>query len=164
MWWQSKTWMNSVAGACVSVAILLGGSPAVVAADAAAPIAAADNAAANEGLVTTESGLQYKDVAIGTGEVVKIGTKVKVYYTGWLQNADGSVGKIFDSNEDGNEPFRFMVGMGRVIPGWDEGLQGMRIGGKRVLMIPAALGYGERGAGTAIPPDTNLIFRVKLVE
>jgi len=111
----------------------------------------------------TASGLEYEDVEVGTGAEAKAGVTVTVHYTGWLQNADGSAGKKFDSSKDRNEPFRFPLGGGRVIRGWDEGVQGMKIGGKRRLVIPAALGYGARGAGGVIPPNATLIFDVELL-
>ena len=114
-------------------------------------------------LTTTASGLQYKDVKIGSGSPAKAGTKVTVHYTGWLQNPDGSMGKKFDSSRDSNQPFSFVLGTGNVIKGWDEGVQGMQVGGQRRLVIPAALGYGQRGAGGVIPPGATLIFDVELL-
>lgn len=114
-------------------------------------------------LTTSASGLQYKDIKIGSGAAAKAGTKVTVHYTGWLQNPDGSVGKKFDSSRDGNQPFSFVLGAGNVIKGWDEGVQGMQVGGQRRLVIPAALGYGQRGAGGVIPPGATLIFDVELL-
>ncbi|WP_344762701.1 FKBP-type peptidyl-prolyl cis-trans isomerase [Actimicrobium antarcticum] len=114
-------------------------------------------------MVTTPSGLQYKDVKLGSGAPAKAGANVTVHYTGWLQNPDGSVGKKFDSSRDANQPFKFPLGGGRVIRGWDEGVQGMQVGGQRRLVIPAALGYGQRGAGGVIPPGATLIFDVELL-
>ncbi|MDR6292997.1 MULTISPECIES: FKBP-type peptidyl-prolyl cis-trans isomerase [Inquilinus] len=111
----------------------------------------------------TASGLEIDDVEIGTGAEAKAGVTVTVHYTGWLQNADGSAGTKFDSSKDRNEPFRFPLGGGRVIKGWDEGVAGMKVGGKRRLTIPAALGYGARGAGGVIPPNATLIFDVELL-
>ena len=111
----------------------------------------------------TASGLQYEEITIGTGEEAKAGANVSVHYTGWLQNADGSAGSKFDSSKDRNEPFQFPLGAGHVIKGWDEGVQGMKIGGTRKLIIPAALGYGARGAGGVIPPHATLIFEVELL-
>jgi FKBP-type peptidyl-prolyl cis-trans isomerase FkpA len=113
--------------------------------------------------ITTESGLQYEEIAVGEGAEAQAGQNVTVHYTGWLQNADGSAGSKFDSSKDRNDPFEFPLGAGRVIKGWDEGVQGMKIGGKRKLIIPAALGYGARGAGGAIPPNATLIFEVELL-
>ncbi len=109
------------------------------------------------------TGLQSKDIKVGSGAAAKAGTKVTVHYTGWLQNPDGSVGKKFDSSRDGNQPFSFVLGAGNVIKGWDEGVQGMQVGGQRRLVIPAALGYGQRGAGGVIPPGATLIFDVELL-
>ena len=113
---------------------------------------------------TTPSGLIIDDTAVGSGDAAVAGKNVTVHYTGWLQNADGSAGKKFDSSKDRNEPFRFPLGGGRVIRGWDEGVQGMKIGGKRRLVIPAALGYGARGAGGVIPPNATLKFDVELLD
>src|ERR1700674_4902136 len=95
----------------------------------------------------TASGLQYEEIAVGEGEEATAGVQVTVHYTGWLQNADGSAGKKFDSSKDRGDPFEFPLGAGHVIKGWDEGVQGMKIGGIRKLIIPAAIGYGARGAG-----------------
>ena len=111
----------------------------------------------------TASGLQYEDKTVGTGETAKAGVQVSVHYTGWLQNPDGSAGKKFDSSKDRNEPFEFPLGAGHVIKGWDEGVQGMNVGGVRTLIIPSALGYGPRGAGGVIPPNATLIFEVELL-
>lgn len=113
--------------------------------------------------ITTASGLQYIDVTVGDGAEAQAGQNVVVHYTGWLQNDDGSKGSKFDSSKDRNDPFEFPLGAGRVIKGWDEGVQGMKIGGTRQLIIPAALGYGSRGAGGAIPPNATLIFDVELL-
>lgn len=108
--------------------------------------------------VTTPSGLKYVDQVVGTGEVAVAGKTVNVHYTGWLEN-----GKKFDSSVDRGQPFSFPLGAGRVIKGWDEGVQGMKIGGKRKLTIPSDLGYGSRGAGGVIPPNATLIFDVELL-
>ena len=113
---------------------------------------------------TTESGLQYEEIVVGEGETANAGTHVTVHYTGWLQNTDGLAGKKFDSSKDRNEPFDFPLGAGHVIRGWDEGVQGMKVGGVRKLVIPSALGYGARGAGGVIPPNATLIFEVELLE
>ncbi|NEX61166.1 FKBP-type peptidyl-prolyl cis-trans isomerase [Noviherbaspirillum galbum] len=112
---------------------------------------------------TTESGLQYDDLTVGSGEEARAGNHVTVHYTGWLQNSDGSAGRKFDSSKDRNDPFEFPLGAGHVIKGWDEGVQGMKVGGVRRLTIPAALGYGARGAGGVIPPNATLIFEVELL-
>jgi FKBP-type peptidyl-prolyl cis-trans isomerase FkpA len=114
-------------------------------------------------IITTESGLQYEELTVGEGAAAAAGQNVTVHYTGWLQNEDGSAGAKFDSSKDRNDPFEFPLGAGRVIAGWDEGVQGMKIGGKRKLIIPAGLGYGARGAGGAIPPNATLIFDVELL-
>ena len=113
-------------------------------------------------MITTASGLQYEDTTPGTGAEAQAGQHVKVHYTGWLYN-DGVKGAKFDSSKDRNDPFDFGLGAGRVIKGWDEGVQGMKVGGTRLLVIPAALGYGARGAGGAIPPNATLMFEVELL-
>ena len=127
------------------------------------PAKTADAKSEVKGFTTSASGLQSKEVKIGSGAAAKAGTKVTVHYTGWLQNSDGSVGKKFDSSRDANQPFSFVLGAGNVIKGWDEGVQGMQVGGQRRLVIPAALGYGQRGAGGVIPPGATLIFDVELL-
>ena len=109
--------------------------------------------------VKTKSGLKYIDQKLGKGEVAKAGDVVEVHYTGRLTD-----GKKFDSSLDRNEPFKFKLGAGMVIKGWDEGIQGMRVGGKRKLIIPPDLAYGKRGAGNAIPPDAELTFEVELLK
>jgi peptidylprolyl isomerase len=112
--------------------------------------------------VTTSSGLQTIEIKVGAGASPKSGQTVTVHYTGWLYE-NGAKGKKFDSSVDRNEPFEFPIGQGRVIRGWDEGVATMKIGGKRTLIIPPALGYGVRGAGGAIPPNATLIFDVELL-
>ena len=112
---------------------------------------------------TTESGLQYEDTVEGSGEQARAGQNVTVHYTGWLRNDDGSQGSKFDSSKDRNDPFQFKLGAGHVIRGWDEGVEGMKVGGQRRLTIPASLGYGARGAGGVIPPNATLIFDVELL-
>ncbi len=114
--------------------------------------------AENNQEVTTPSGLKYLDQVVGTGEVAVAGKTVNVHYTGWLEN-----GKKFDSSVDRGQAFSFPLGAGRVIKGWDEGVQGMKVGGKRKLTIPSNLGYGPQGAGGAIPPNATLIFDVELL-
>jgi len=111
---------------------------------------------------TTASGLQYEDTTPGTGAEAKAGQHVTVHYTGWLYNA-GVKGAKFDSSKDRGDPFDFGLGAGMVIKGWDEGVQGMKIGGTRLLVIPAELGYGARGAGGVIPPNATLMFEVELL-
>ena len=114
-------------------------------------------------LTTTASGLQYEDTTVGEGAEATKGKSVSVHYTGWLYN-NGEQGAKFDSSRDRNDPFEFSLGAGMVIKGWDEGVQGMKIGGKRTLIIPAALGYGARGAGGVIPPNATLKFDVELLK
>jgi peptidylprolyl isomerase len=109
--------------------------------------------------VTTASGLKYTDVTVGSGASPVKGKQVKVHYTGTLEN-----GTKFDSSVDRKEPFTFVIGVGQVIPGWDEGVMGMKVGGKRKLIIPSKLGYGERGAGGVIPPNATLLFDVELLD
>jgi len=108
--------------------------------------------------ITTASGLQYEEIKVGSGATAKAGNLVSVHYTGWLTN-----GTKFDSSKDRNEPFEFNLGAGQVIKGWDEGVQGMQVGGVRKLTIPAALGYGARGAGGVIPPNATLVFEVEFL-
>jgi FKBP-type peptidyl-prolyl cis-trans isomerase len=103
--------------------------------------------------------LKIEDLKVGTGAEAVAGKAVTVHYTGWLTD-----GKKFDSSLDRKEPFKFMLGAGQVIPGWDKGVQGMKVGGKRKLTIPPQLGYGERGAGALIPPNSTLVFEVELLK
>jgi FKBP-type peptidyl-prolyl cis-trans isomerase FkpA len=107
---------------------------------------------------TTPSGLQYEELYVGEGDTAQAGQTVTVHYTGWLTD-----GKKFDSSKDRNDPFQFSLGAGEVIRGWDEGVQGMQVGGVRKLTIPASLGYGARGAGGVIPPNATLVFEVELL-
>ncbi|MGH8060678.1 MAG: FKBP-type peptidyl-prolyl cis-trans isomerase [Pseudoxanthomonas sp.] len=111
---------------------------------------------------TTASGLQFEDTIVGTGADAKSGRNVTVHYTGWLYE-NGEQGAKFDSSKDRGEPFMFALGAGMVIKGWDEGVQGMKEGGQRTLIIPANLGYGARGAGGVIPPNATLKFDVELL-
>jgi peptidylprolyl isomerase len=111
---------------------------------------------------TTASGLQIIDTTPGTGASPKSGQTCVMHYTGWLYN-DGTKGKKFDSSVDRGQPFEFVIGQGNVIKGWDEGVATMKVGGKRTLIIPAALGYGARGAGGVIPPNATLMFDVELL-
>lgn len=106
----------------------------------------------------TASGLEYADVVVGQGETPKAGQTVVVHYTGWLMD-----GKKFDSSRDRNEPFKFTLGRGQVIKGWDEGLSTMKVGGRRTLVLPPDLAYGARGAGGVIPPNATLKFDVELL-
>jgi FKBP-type peptidyl-prolyl cis-trans isomerase len=110
-------------------------------------------------VITTKSGLKYEDLKEGTGDQAKSGDTVDVHYTGWLKD-----GKKFDSSLDRKQPFTFKVGAGQVIKGWDEGVAGMKVGGKRKLTIPPDLGYGARGAGNVIPPNAELTFEVELLK
>src|SRR5512134_3665344 len=107
---------------------------------------------------TTTSGLKYTDLQEGTCDEARAGKTVEVHYTGWLED-----GTKFDSSKDRNQPFRFPLGAGHVIRGWDEGVAGMKVGGKRKLIIPPDLGYGARGAGGVIPPNATLMFEVELL-
>ena len=126
----------------------------------AVPAFAAQEAKKDGGkTVTTASGLKYVDVVVGKGAAPTASKAVKVHYTGTLEN-----GKKFDSSVDRNEPFSFTIGVGQVIKGWDEGVMTMKVGGKRKLIIPANLGYGARGAGSAIPPNATLLFDVELLD
>jgi peptidylprolyl isomerase len=113
-------------------------------------------------MTTTASGLQYTDTVVGTGASPKSGQKCVMHYTGWLYT-DGVKGRKFDSSVDRGEPFEFSIGKGQVIGGWDEGVASMKVGGKRTLIIPPALGYGARGAGGVIPGNATLMFDVELL-
>ncbi len=111
---------------------------------------------------TTPSGLQYEDTITGNGAEAAKGNQVSVHYTGWLY-ANGVAGNKFDSSKDRGQPFKFPLGGGQVIRGWDEGVAGMKVGGTRRLVIPPDLGYGARGAGGVIPPNATLLFEVELL-
>jgi FKBP-type peptidyl-prolyl cis-trans isomerase FkpA len=113
-------------------------------------------------MITTATGLQFEDTRVGSGAEARDGDHVRVHYTGWLFN-EGVQGTKFDSSKDRNDPFEFGLGAGHVIRGWDEGVQGMKVGGTRRLVIPPALGYGARGAGGVIPPHATLLFEVELL-
>ena len=113
-------------------------------------------------MITTASGLQYEDTVEGNGATAVTGNLVSVHYTGWLYT-NGVAGSKFDSSKDRGQPFKFPLGGGQVIRGWDEGVAGMKIGGTRHLVIPADLGYGARGAGGVIPPNATLLFEVDLL-
>jgi peptidylprolyl isomerase len=124
------------------------------------PAAAAAQATGR--MLTTQSGLQFMDTTMGPGAVPKPGQICSMHYTGWLYK-DGAKGAKFDSSVDRGEPFQFVLGRGQVIAGWDEGVASMRVGSKRTLIIPPALGYGDRGAGASIPPNSTLLFEVELL-
>ena len=113
--------------------------------------------------MTTASGLQIIDSKVGTGASPKPGQTCVMHYTGWLY-VDGKKGAKFDSSVDSGKPFEFKIGQGQVIGGWDEGVATMKVGGKRTLIIPPALGYGARGAGGVIPPNATLMFDVELLD
>ena len=110
-------------------------------------------------MITTATGLQYQDLVVGNGAEAKAGEVVRVHYTGWLED-----GTKFDSSLDRGQPFEFTLGLGKVIQGWDEGVAGMKVGGKRKLVIPPDLAYGSSGAGSVIPPNATLVFEVELLE
>ncbi|MGA3310325.1 MAG: FKBP-type peptidyl-prolyl cis-trans isomerase [Xanthobacteraceae bacterium] len=149
------------AGALVVVAFIIATAGVVV------PLASANFAPAHAQTVgtpmTTPSGLKIIDSKVGTGASPNPGQICVMHYTGWLYE-DGAKGKKFDSSVDRGKPFEFPIGMHRVIAGWDEGVATMKVGGKRTLIIPPELGYGERGAGGVIPPNATLIFDVELLD
>jgi peptidylprolyl isomerase len=145
-------------------------APAAIAQTKPAPKAAAPKAEAPKAeaakkeskMVKTESGLGYEDTVVGTGPSPATGQTCVMHYTGWLW-VNEAKGAKFDSSLDRNRPFEFPIGQGRVIKGWDEGVSTMKVGGKRTLLIPPALGYGDRGAGNVIPPGATLLFEVELL-
>jgi FKBP-type peptidyl-prolyl cis-trans isomerase len=114
-------------------------------------------------MIKTATGLQYEDTAQGSGAEATPGKTCVMHYTGWLWK-DGQKGAKFDSSLDRGDPFSFELGAGEVIKGWDEGVKGVKVGGKRTLLIPPELGYGARGAGGVIPPNATLLFEVQLLE
>jgi FKBP-type peptidyl-prolyl cis-trans isomerase len=122
---------------------------------------ARSNAATNQ-VIEMPNGLKYTDDKTGDGAAATAGKKVSVHYTGWLYN-NGVKGAKFDSSVDRGQPFQFTLGAHQVIAGWDEGVAGMKVGGKRTLIIPPELGYGARGAGGVIPPNATLMFDVELL-
>src|SRR6266702_6030071 len=136
---------------------------AAIAAAASSPLMATTASAQTAGKpMTTASGLQIIDATVGTGASPTTGQTCVMHYTGWLYE-NGQKGKKFDSSVDRNEPFEFPIGQRQVIAGWDEGVASMKVGGKRTLIIPPALGYGARGAGGVIPPNATLMFDVELL-
>jgi FKBP-type peptidyl-prolyl cis-trans isomerase len=134
----------------------------IVSLTAPSPMAGAADGAQGK-MTELANGLKYTDTTIGTGTEATKGHKVSVHYTGWLYN-NGVKGAKFDSSLDRGQPFAFALGGGQVIRGWDEGVSGMKIGGKRTLIIPPDLGYGARGAGGVIPPNATLMFDVELLK
>jgi peptidylprolyl isomerase len=150
-----------LAGCCTMSALLMAAVP--VASDSQ-PRKKAVKPKTKKGpaMITTESGLKYHDTQVGTGAAPQRGQRIVVHYTGWLSDK-GNRGKKFDSSVDRKEPLVIPIGIGKLIKGWDEGLLTMKVGGKRTLYIPSALGYGVRGAGGDIPPNADLIFDVELL-
>src|SRR4051794_18729969 len=138
--------------ACAVVALAI--------AAAVTPVGRAD--AATNQVIEMPNGLKYTDTKTGDGAAATPGNKVSVHYTGWLYN-NGAKGAKFDSSVDRGQPFQFTLGAHQVIAGWDEGVAGMKVGGKRTLIIPPELGYGARGAGGVIPPNATLMFDVELL-
>ena len=128
---------------------------------AAVPLLGRVDAATNQ-VIEMPNGLKYTDTKTGDGATATPGNKVSVHYTGWLYN-NGAKGSKFDSSVDRGQPFQFTLGAHQVIAGWDEGVAGMKVGGKRTLIIPPELGYGARGAGGVIPPNATLMFDVELL-
>jgi FKBP-type peptidyl-prolyl cis-trans isomerase len=128
---------------------------------AAVPLLGRVDAATNQ-VIEMPNGLKYTDTKTGDGATATPGSKVSVHYTGWLYN-NGAKGAKFDSSVDRGQPFQFTLGARQVIAGWDEGVAGMKVGGKRTLIIPPELGYGARGAGGVIPPNATLMFDVELL-
>ena len=150
-----KKMIKLALGICVGACALLY-VPQAMSADSSASAAASQT-------VTTDSGLQYIELTVGKGDTAHNGDPVDVHYTGWLQNPDGSKGQQFDSSRGRGQSFQFTIGLHQVIKGWEEGVQGMKVGGERRLIIPSALAYGQRGIGGVIPPHATLIFDVELL-
>ncbi len=148
-----QIWFDVARAFCVAIG-------AVVLLAAASPLHSAE--LNQETTMTTASGLQIIDTLEGTGAAPATGQTCVMHYTGWLYQ-NGAKGAKFDSSLDRGQPFRFPIGTGRVIAGWDEGVASMKVGGKRTLIIPPELGYGARGAGGVIPPNATLLFEVELL-
>jgi len=156
--------LSAATSVTIATLLLATGFPASAAQAPKHAAAVAHPAAAHAAApVTLPTGTVVIDVKVGTGPAAVPGQKVTVHYTGWLDVA-GKRGKKFDSSRDRGEPFAFGLGAGEVIPGWDDGVAGMKVGGKRTLIIPAARGYGDQGAGDDIPPGAALIFDVELLK
>jgi FKBP-type peptidyl-prolyl cis-trans isomerase FkpA len=158
-----RAWRTTLVLGMALGAVACGGERAAEQPETAAPEAAAAAAAQAPtldpaALTETGTGLRYQDLVVGEGADAVAGQTVTVHYTGWLLG-----GAKFDSSLDRGEPFAFPLGQGRVIRGWDEGVAGMKVGGKRRLVIPPDLGYGAAGAGGVIPPDATLVFDVELL-
>jgi len=149
---KSKTSVSSVTSSTSATST----TPTTTAPSGAASGTATTTAAAKE--VTMPNGLKYEDLKVGDGQIAESGMTAQVHYTGWLTD-----GTKFDSSVDRGQPFSFKLGAGQVIRGWDEGVKGMRVGGKRKLTIPPDMGYGAAGAGGVIPPNATLIFDVELL-
>jgi FKBP-type peptidyl-prolyl cis-trans isomerase FkpA len=150
--------MKTLAIAATLTALLAGCGPDIDIQPPAAPATAQPPTGQPGKVVTTPSGLMIEDLTAGSGPVAAPGQQVAVHYTGWLTD-----NTKFDSSRDRGEPFVFALGARQVIPGWDEGVAGMKVGGQRKLIIPPHLGYGAQGAGGAIPPDATLVFEVELL-
>jgi len=144
------------------ISIRLAGAALALAFLAVSTPAGRSDAADNQ-VTEMPDGLKYTDTKIGDGATARAGNKVSVHYTGWLSD-NGAKGKKFDSSFDRGQPLPFMLGAHQVIAGWEEGVSGMKVGGKRTLTIPPELGYGARGFGAVIPPNATLIFDVELVQ
>jgi len=159
--WHGKSHRILLRGVFATVLLLLAGCQ---------PQAADGSAAGATGGSETEEaiveGLQITDLVVGDGALAESGNDIVVHYTGWLYDTSqpDNKGAKFDSSVDRNQPFQFPLGAGRVIQGWDQGFSGMQVGGKRLLVIPPEMGYGERGAGAVIPPNATLMFEVELLD
>ena len=154
---MTKKGIAGIAAVVISTAVLWAQTPTQKPKVQVVPNTNAPTKVTGDG-VKTDSGLQYWDITVGTGAVAKDGSHVKVHYTGWL-----TTGKKFDSSVDAHKPFEFTIGKGDVIKGWDEGVAGMKVGGKRQLRIPPELAYGQRGYPGVIPANATLIFDVQLL-